>query len=206
MRNLRNVVAAAAFFSFVAVPAVNAQSFGNNVPPNFPNPENVRVVEDSLEWDAVPDAAGYNIYFTGSTEQGGLLDTPLTYIATVRGATRFPLEFTGNYSVVSFNQNATLFSNQFSPGVRARYEAGIDVGRPPAPGVFSVTCGNVEGGEPCTAPCPSAPGDTGLVATGGACSASDFVPLNATAQERSYSCAVQTFSSEVRAQVYCSAP
>jgi len=205
MRDACKAVAAAALLLLGATSPANAQSFGNNVPPDFPNPENVRVSGDSIVWDAVEGAAGYNIYFTDRTERGGLFDTPLTYIDTVRGATRFPLEFTGNYSVVSFNQDASLFSNQFSPSVRVRYEAGTSVA-PSSPGVFSVTCGNVGGGESCTASCPSAPGGTGPVATGGACSTSDFVPVNATAEERSYSCAVQTFSGEVRAQVYCYDP
>jgi len=184
-----------------ALSLAHAQSFGNNVPPDFPNPENVRVEGDLLLWNEVPNAGGYNIYFTDSTELGGLLDTPLTYIATVRGATEIPLEFTGNYSVVSFNQDSSLFSNQFSPDVRVRFEQGDTVNR--NPGVFSVTCGNVEPGESCTAFCPSSPGGASLAATGGACSASDFAPLNATAEETSYSCAAQVFSSEIRAQVYC---
>ena len=202
MRTIYKAAVAATLFIFGAMSSANAQSFGNNVPPNFPNPENVRVAGDLLLWDAVANAAGYNIYFTDSTRLGGLRDTPLTYIATVEDTTQFPLEFTGNYSIVSFNQGATLFSNQFSPQVRVRYEEGITVDL--SPGVFSFTCGLVEAGESCTAFCPNAPGGAGLIATGGACSTSDFVPVNATAEDRSYSCAVQTFSNEVRAQVYCS--
>jgi len=204
MRNIYKVVAAATLLFFSAMSPASAQSFGNNVPPDFPNPENVRVAGDLLVWDAVENAAGYNIYFTDKTERGGLFDTPLTYIATVKEATEFPLEFTGNYSVVSFNQDASLFSNQFSPGVRVRYESGIGVSQ--SPGVYSFVCGNAQAGESCTAICPSAPDGDGLVATGGACSTADFVPVNATAEARSYSCTVQVFSEEVRAQVYCSNP
>lgn len=204
MRNIYKVLAAATLFLFGAISTANAQSFGNNVPPDFPNPENVRIEGDLILWDAVEGAAGYNIYFTDRTDRGGLFDTPLTYIATVRDATEFPLEFTGNYSVVSFNEDATLFSNQFSPLVRVRFEAGISVDL--TPGIYSVTCGNLEAGELCTASCPNAPGGTGLVATGGACSTTDFVPVNATAEATSYSCSIQDFSNEVRAQAYCSLP
>ena len=204
MRNIIEIVAVSTLFFFGALSFTNAQSFGNNVPPDFPNPENVRVVGDLLVWDAVEDAAGYNIYFTDRTDRGGLLDTPVTYIATVKDATQYPLEFIGNYSVVSFNQGATLFSNQFSAQVRARFEEGLTVIR--SPGVFSVTCGNADASELCTASCPSVPGGANLIATGGACSTSDFVPVNAIAGDSSYSCAVQEFSSEVRAQVYCSNP
>ncbi len=204
MHNIHKVAAAAILFLFGAMSSASAQPFGNNVPPDFPNPENVRVEGDLLIWDAVENAAGYNIYFTDRTERGGLLDTPLTYIATVRDSIEYPLEFTGNYSVVSFNQDASLFSNQFSPQVRVRYEAGIGGGQ--SPGVYSVTCGNLAAGEACTAFCPSSPGGAELVATGGACSTSDFVPVNATAEDRSYSCTVQINSNEVRTQVYCYNP
>ncbi len=204
MSNINKLTAVAALFFLGLSSTVNAQSFGNNVPPDFPNPENVRVVGDLLLWDAVENAAGYNIYFTDRTERGGLQDTPLTYIATIMDSTEFSLEFTGNYSVVSFNQGATLFSNQFSPGVRARYEAGISVNR--SPGVYSVTCGDVEAGGTCTAVCPTVPGTDGLIATGGACSTVDFTPVNAIAEVRSYACMVQTFTEEMRAQVYCSNP
>lgn len=204
MRKIVQIAAVVVTVFCYTMPAANAQSFGNNVPPDFPNPENVRIEGDLLVWDAVPNAAGYNIYYTDRTDRGGLLDTPLTYIATVGETPEYPLEFTGNYSVVSFNQGATLFSNQFSPQVRVRYEAGITPST--EPGLYSVTCASVDAGESCTAFCPGSPGGAGLIATGGACSSSDFATLNATAKKRSYACAVQTFSEEVRAQVYCANP
>ena len=178
-----------------------AAAVANDVPPNFPNPTDVRVEGDVLTWDAVAGAGGYNVYFDAGTSPDGA-DTPLTYIATVKGATELALEVSGTYSVVSFNADASLFSNQFSPGVRVVYDGGLSFASPVQ--LLSVTCGNVQAGGDCTAICPGgAAGGFSFLATGGACATSDVVEADATAGPSSYTCTVPTFSGEVRAQVYC---
>ena len=178
-----------------------AAAVANDVPPNFPNPANVRVEADVLTWDAVADAGGYNVYFDAGTSPDGA-DTPLTYIATVKGATALALEASGTYSVVSFNADASLFSNQFSPGVRVVYRGGLDFASPVQ--LLSITCGNVQAGEACTASCPGAStGGFSFLATGGACATSGTVEADASADPASYTCTVPTFADEVRAQVYC---
>jgi len=193
MLNLYKLVAGAALF------IVSTLTLANNVPPNFPNPENVRVESGILTWDAVENAGGYNIYFDAGTDESAI---PLTYIDTVRDATEYRLDRNGTFSVVSFNQDASLFSNQFSPDVRVVFEDGITFEDPVK--LFSVTCANVQPGEPCVASCPgpSSSGDS-FYATGGACSAVDNAQVQASGEQTSYSCDVQTASSEVRAQVYC---
>ncbi len=171
----------------------------NTVPPNFPNPENVRIENGTLKWDAVDTAGGYNIYFDAGTDESAV---PLTYIDTVKGATEYQLERNGTFSVVSFNQDASLFSNQFSPSVRVVFDDGITFEDPVQ--LFSVVCGNVQPGEPCVASCPG-PSNSGdsFYATGGTCSTFDGVEVRASGEQTSFSCDVQTVSNEVRAQVYC---
>ena len=44
------------FWLFGLISVAGAQSAVNNVTPDFPNPENVRVDGGLLLWDAVPDA------------------------------------------------------------------------------------------------------------------------------------------------------
>jgi len=174
-------------------------TFANNVPPNFPNPENVRVESGVLKWNEVDNAGGYNVYFTAEIGESA---APLTYIETIKGATEFQLESNGTYSVVSFNADATLFSNQFSPDVRVVFEGGTNFNEPVQ--LFSVTCGNVQLGESCVASCPgSTNANSSFYATGGACSTSDSVEVGASGDLSSYSCTVLTASREVRAQVYC---
>jgi len=195
-----------------AMTSAHAQSSGNNVPSDFPNPGNVRVEGNLLIWDAVPNAAGYNIYST-SSDQAEITDaTPLTYVTTVVGTTQFPLTFTGNYSVVSFNQDSTLFSNQFATEVQVRFaesetgSAATGIAGSFSSGVFSSTCGSILGAKRCRATCPSDTDEVTYIATGGACAPSEIVPVRATAEPRSYYCEVSEFTAEIKAQVYCSTP
>ena len=163
---------------------------------DFPVPDDIRIEGERLLWEPVAGAGGYNIYLNNG------------YLTTVRNRTDFRLQVDGLYQVVAFDESASRFSRQTGPDTGATYEVGASQSETNALGlsvvkVVSVTCRDVGPGESCTASCRLPDDSVVRVATGGACSTSDIVEADASASPFSYSCAVPTFSGEVRAQAYC---
>ena len=176
---------------------------GHAVADPLPQVENIRLEGDTLVWDPVEGAAGYNI------------NRDFSYFDTVRGALEYPLTEPGTYSVSAFDDNGNFGptprfdeSVEFAPGE----EAG-DAGAALAVNTYTVTvqktCRDVPAGGSCVAACPrsfEAPsGETVSLAylSGGACSTSDIVEADAFVSDRTYKCTVPTFSGEVVAQGVC---
>lgn len=171
----------------------------------FPNPENVRIEGNTLHWDPVSDASGYNILFNARDVTDFVFTRNMNYLDTVRGSTEYNVSEIGTYQVIAFNQDASQFSPTNSMGDAYYNPNNESVERPnelltaDLMQVRSKTCANVEPGGSCRAICPLQHD----IATGGACSTSDIVEADATATTISYQCSVPLFSGFVTAHVYC---
>ncbi len=172
---------------------------------DFPTPENVRIEDGVLRWNAVPEAGGYNILFNARDVRGFFNLRNMNYLDTVIDATEYNVTQVGTYQVIAFNENASLFSPTINQGDAYYNPDDLNVGQPTSilemnlMQVRSVTCENVEPGGSCRAVCPLEHD----IATGGACSTSDIIEADATATTISYQCTVPLFSGFVTAQVYC---
>jgi len=173
----------------------------------LPNPGNVTIEGDSLTWEAVEGATGYNIYFDGR------------YYDTVRDRLQYRVSEPGSYWPTAFD-DAGNFGNQYgfddTGDIRPEYiaEDGVDSNVSLVVNSYTViaqkTCTNVGPGESCVATCPrsfqSPFGNASRFSrylSGGACSTSDIVEADAFASNFTYSCTVPTFSGEVVAQAIC---
>lgn len=156
---------------------------------------------DRLTWSPLEGATGYNIYGSGR------------YLTTVIDAFEFTLTEVGTYSVLGFND-----AGDFTPlrgSTRVEFTGGVDN----RPQVFELTegflyvtrrCPDVGAGESCTASCPDSVGSTDPTrftrvrgATGGACSSTDTLPVNASIEPSGYTCTVSGFTSRVTTRAVC---
>lgn len=176
---------------FIAVPFAVANDL-------LPDPENVAIEGNTLVWDAVPNATGYNIYLGYS------------YFDTVKGQTQYTLQQSGSYWVVAFD-DAGNYGSQYGGDRQVDYESSSNATSVIAryyASVVQTTCVDVGPGESCIASCDSTatqldpPRFTRYV-SGGACSTSDIVEADAFISDRTYKCTVPTFSGEVVAQAVC---
>jgi len=168
--------------------------------PTLADAENVRIEGNTLVWDPVPGATGYNI------------NLRYNYYDTVRDATSFELNEPGGYRVVAFNDSGEYGSDYGTEVEYAGDETDASIRysyRYPTLIVYK-TCVNVGPGESCVATCPRTYQPEGYYSalyvgnvTGGACSTSDIVEADAFIGHRTYKCTVPTFSGEVIAQAAC---
>jgi len=167
--------------------------------PTLPDVENVRIEGDTLVWDALDGATGYNVLLNRR------------YYDTVRGVTSYDLSEAGKYSLTPFN-DAGEYGDDYGP--QAEYEGGD----PNSSVQFSYdfntlivrnTCVDVGPGESCVARCPTSYTHENhrtiypRYISGGACSTSDIVESDSWVGHSSYHCTVPTFSGEVIAQAIC---
>lgn len=199
MRSLLQFLSTVRHISLLGLSILALQA-GNAFAQSLPQVENIRVDGDTLAWDAVDVAAGYNIYRDHS------------YFDTVRGVLEYTLSEPGTYGVVAFDG-----SGSFGPTPRgddtAEYAPGDGTAAAETINSFTVTiqktCRNVAPGGSCIASCPRSVerpnGGTVSLAylSGGACATSDIVEADAFVSDRTYKCTVPTFSGEVTAQAVC---
>ncbi|ASJ73098.1 hypothetical protein [Granulosicoccus antarcticus] len=167
--------------------------------PQLPDVENLDVQGDTLLWDPLEGASGYNI------------SLDYRYYDTVRDANSYQLSEPGTYRVIAFNNSGEYGSDY---GLEAEYggsDADMSVSYSYDYNSLLVyqTCVNVGAGESCIARCPRSykPENHSTIypskMTGGACSTSDIVEADAWVGHSSYTCTVPTFSGEVVAQAIC---
>lgn len=179
--------------------AVTASSVAMAQDPQLPDVVNLDVQGDTLVWDALEGATGYNI------------SLDYRYYDTVRNANFYSLSEPGTYRVIAFNNSGDYGSDY---GLEVEYggsDADISVSYSYDFDSLLVyqTCVNVGAGESCIARCPTSykPENHSTIyprrMTGGACSTSDIVEADAWVGHKSYTCTVPTFSGEVVAQAIC---
>jgi hypothetical protein len=183
--------------------AVSLQSLAETL---LVDPENVRIEDDTLVWDSVAEAVGYNIYFNGR------------YFDTVHSGTRYTLRDSGDYWPVAFDNEGNYGTSHLQDDEGYRYKFVSYVGstgstytRRSVNAVIAVNeCENVGPGESCIATCPvQAVAESYYRArysdyvSGGACTTSDIVEADAFISDKAYKCTVPTFSGLVVAQAVC---
>lgn len=164
-------------------------------------PENIRLEDNVLRWDAVEDAANYNVYYLS----GPVVDNSVTprYVATVGNVREFRPTTDGFYTIVTVANNGLEFSN-VADGASVAFDASGD-SSPPVSSfrlveVRSVRCDNVVSGGTCESQCSFA---AISVPTGGACRADAGVVLHQRAQRNGFQCISQNDTSFVEVDVYC---
>ena len=171
----------------------------------LPNVENVRVEGSTILWDALPGAAGYNIYtgaITGSKQgQDGFI-----YIDTVTNATSYEATEPLVHLVVAFNEGGTAFSDLMSAttvGVEDNFDPeSVSVSFfNDALGRYLVERSCTGSTNECVARCDY--DSNGGNATGGFCRAEPGVAVQSDGSQLSYACTVDSFSSLLVAGVYC---
>jgi len=183
---------------FILLTAAHTHIFAGELP-TVPN---VQLEGNQLTWDALEGATGYNIH----------LDS--RYLTTVIDVFEYTVNLVGTYTVLGFDDEGN-----FTP-IRGSEQLFLADGVDVRPLVNQFTenffystrrCTDVSAGESCEASCPDAVGSTNpnqtiLIrgATGGACSSSDNLPVNASIAPGGYNCTVSNFTSIVTAQVVCS--
>jgi len=175
---------------------------------SFPAVQNLRYENNTLMWDAVVDAGGYNLYYSSGPSKHGLFSE---YLTTVKNATTYSEVIPGIYQVVAFNQEETLFSEQSTAKlIWIREDGTVDNFDSDGSTVTYYGANNErylvetrcsDGSSTCTANC-NAEGNTGYV-TGGFCSASE-AHINASGYTDHYSCYAPTNASVITTGVYCS--
>ncbi len=172
-------------------------------------PQNIQINDNTLSWDAVADAGGYNIYyFAGGPSKFGV---ETEYLTTVKNATSYSDLQPGIYSVVAFNEAATIFGNK-SAAIWLRDDGTVDDFTDSRAGTTVTLMGSNddryrvetrcvdEGSSICVASC-NTDGLEGIV-TGGYCSASD-AHINASGGTDAYQCYSPTGASLITAGAYC---
>jgi len=183
---------------FILTTAAHTHAFAGELP-IVPN---VQLEGNQLTWDALEGAVGYNIH----------LDS--RYLTTVIDVFEYTVTQVGRYTVLGFNEEG-----DFTP-IRGSEQLFLADGVDSRPLVNQFTenffystrrCSDVDAGDACVASCPDSVGSTDpnqliLIrgATGGACSSSDNLPINASIAPDGYTCTVSSFTSTVTAQVVCS--
>lgn len=167
----------------------------------LPTPESLTIEGDTLIWDSVESATGYNIYLN------------YNYFDTVKGDTSYNLTQSGIYWVVAFD-NAGNFGSQYGNDDVVEFTGSDNSDKTSVTynwgtSVVQTTCTNVGPGESCIATCEMTKTELSEYPTrskymsGGACSTSDIVEADAFVGHKTYKCTVPTFSGEVVAQAIC---
>ncbi len=170
----------------------------------LPHPANVMISGDVLQWDAVENAEGYNIYLNYS------------YIDTVKNTEEYALTQAGIYWVVAFDDMGNFGSqygydddgNDITVNYDGNTNSDLSINSNGLTAIVQNTCKDVGPGESCLAVCPRSVdyySSTRYISymSGGACSTSDIVEADAFISPRTYKCTVPTFSGEVIAQAIC---
>ncbi len=164
----------------------------------LPSPENLAIEGNTLVWDGVEGATGYNVYLENR------------YFDTVKDVERYQLTQPGIYRVVAFD-DAGNFGSQHVRGNQVEFAGSgdsVSVTNNFVSSVVQVVCNDVGPGESCTASCAStstqlSPPRFTSYMSGGACATSDIVEADAFVSQYTYQCTVPTFSGEVIAQAIC---
>ena len=182
------------FTAVLALLAASTNLFADQIP----DVDNFRVEGNSLVWDDVEGAVGYNLY------------RDYEYYDTVKGRTSYSATEVGNYDILAFD-DAGNFGRQyqnyleFSPEV----DPDVSISTNYHTAIVQRTCRDVGPGESCIASCPSSVESSygssryTKYLSGGACSTSDIVEADALVSSNTYKCTVPTFSGEVVAQAIC---
>lgn len=177
---------------------------------SFPVVQNLRFEDNQLQWNAVDNAGGYNIYyFPGGPSK---FEVKLEYLTTVKNATSYSNVESGLYSIHAFDESETLFSETSAADVIwVKPDGSVDdfkaestvtyLGANQARYLVETQCNNNDGGANCTASC-TAEGNTGFV-TGGFCNA-DAGSLNASGGTDYYRCDVSAPVTLINVGAYCS--
>ena len=164
----------------------------------LPDAENLAIEGDTLVWEGVEGATGYNIY------------RDYRYFDTVKNKSQYRMTQPGSYWVVAFD-DAGNFGSQYGGDRAVDYtgsEDAVSVTYNYSSSVVQVVCDDVGPGESCIASCDStqtllSPPVYSSYMSGGACATSDIVEADAFVSNRTYQCTVPTFSGEVVAQAIC---
>lgn len=163
----------------------------------LPKVENVHVVGNTLVWDSLAEADGYNIY------------KGYRYLDSVKGASSYELSEAGNYDVVAFD-DAGLFGAQFDHDIQfvPELEPDLNIDIEYYTAIIQKTCNDLNAGDSCVAACPTSLEQYGSIVytkylSGGACSTSDINGAHATVAATTYKCTVSTFTERVTAQGVC---
>lgn len=195
---------------------------------SIPAVQNLQISNDTLQWNEVADAGGYNVYyFAGGPSK---FEITFDYLSTVKGATSFTGLQPGLYRVIAFNADATVFGEVSSASsIWLREDGSVDdsnfadnngddsnVVDNNVADIDNVTItffgSNNEryivenqcvedGAGFCEASC-NAEGNQGF-ATGGYCSSSE-PHINASGGEDYYSCSNPEFEGVIIVGAYCS--
>ena len=169
-------------------------------------PQNIRIENNVLLWDAVDNALNYNVFFL----TGPVVDNSQTprYVTTVENVLEFRPTTDGFYTVVTVavGDNGLDFSNIETGVIVAFTESGAgtetaSVGR--FLEIRTASCDNVVAGGSCESQCSLT---DARIPTGGACRADAGVVLHQRAQVNSFSCISQNDTSFVEVDVYCLNP
>lgn len=171
----------------------------------FPSVENLRYENEALVWDAVPGAAGYNIYHSAGPSKFG---TDLYYLATVKGTNSYSTIQSGFYRVIAFNFEETLYSDSSeSEMIWVRSDRVININSNNTVVtrydfndryLVETTC---EDAAACAASCET-DGNVGSI-TGGFCH-STSTHVNSSGDALSYRCETPNSAGTIVAGAYCS--
>lgn len=181
----------------------------------FPSVQNLFIEDNTLSWDAVANAGGYNIYYLPG---GPSKNATVEYFTTVKNATSLSDIQPGVYSVIAFSEDETQFSESSSaPFIWLRPDGVVDnPDGPDGPGDTISTTITFYGNNNdrylvetectdevgiCTANC-NYEGNAGYI-TGGFCSASDS-HLNSSGYIDHYQCYAPNGAAVMTAGAYCS--
>lgn len=163
----------------------------------LPKVENARIEGDSLVWDSLAEADGYNIYRN------------YQYLDSVNNVSSYELSEAGNYDIVAFDKEGNFgaqfdYQIQFVPAI----EPDVEVVMEYYTAIVSKTCRDVDISESCIVACPvSLEQNESVVYTkylsGGACSSSGAVATDARITDRTYKCTAQSFAEKIIAQGVC---
>lgn len=163
----------------------------------LPDVENVRVEGNTLIWDSLAEADGYNVY------------RDYQYLDSVMGSSSYELSQAGHYDVVAFD-DAGNFGTQFEHHVQfvPVTDADVSIVMEYYTAIVQKTCGDVMAGDSCIATCPVSLEQYGSIVytkylSGGACSTSGAVNADASVTDRTYKCTANEFAETITAQGVC---
>lgn len=166
-------------------------------------PQNIRLENNVLRWDATDNGAKYNIYFlSGPVVNNGV--TPV-YVTTITNVLEFRPTTDGFYTVVTVvaGNNGSEYSDVADGGTVAfngAEEETETVSSNTRMEIRSLRCDNVVAGGSCENQCSFT---NGRVPTGGACRADAGVVLHQRARTSGFECIAQNDTSFVEVDVYC---
>ena len=184
---------------------------GSSYAMSFPSVENLRFQDDTLVWDEVSGAGGYNIYYVeGGPSKFGV---SLEYLTTVKNTTSFGGAQPGIYQVIAFSEDQMSYSDSASAksiwlktdGTSDDFtggSGGTDItyyGTDNERYLVKTNCTDDATGV-CIASC-NEDGNSGYV-TGGFCSASS-PHINSSGHTDHYSCYAPEGATLMTAGAYC---